>query len=264
MNNIFPFITLFFCVLCNLFWFNFVSPPISLQQPTNAVIQRIGNFKRVGVFLSSGLDSTTVCYFLSKAATVDVFVKSYTSVPCYLSSHDNEKKISEKHLFNIFLNNIGNISRSFHDFPEARFEAALHSNSLPNLFYPVIHSNSFWIEGILKKAKEDGIELMMTGQMGNYSISFKGDYPSLQGSLRQVFHYLKFKLFGEWLFQKQHFRYSIVKSKLIKELLSMRNRHEMILGFSYHASLGKFRKKRSIKFTRLPPLIGRLWPKNMV
>jgi len=79
-----------------------------------------------------------------------------------------------------------------------------------SLFYPIVHSNSFWIEGIMRQAKLDGVDAMFTGQMGNYSISFRGKKKISLFSVQRLINFLKQSLLGKYFFQGINGKFSVI------------------------------------------------------
>jgi asparagine synthase (glutamine-hydrolysing) len=172
---------------------------------------------KTGILLSGGLDSTSVaCFAAPKLSNLGEKLYSYTSVPeedykskeasCY---YTNEKKMVE--LTKAFL---GNTESSFLDLPGMNAfddsEEYLKEYELP--FKSL--QNIRWIHEGVKKAAEDGCRMVLTGQLGNSTISF-GDFEIYLNTL--LFSGHLFKLFQEVnaLHRERHYG----RKKLYKKLM---------------------------------------------
>ncbi|MEY2587119.1 MAG: hypothetical protein RLY11_968 [Bacteroidota bacterium] len=224
---------------------------------SNAVLVRMRTIDRVGIFLSSGLDSTSVASFLSTSVGFKKRINAYTSIPYYIDSTDKHELVSEKPLVEEFLERYPNVNGNFFDFPDASWMDCFRKQEHVNLFYPVVHSNTIWINGILEKANADGVELMMTGQMGNYSISFNGLHPCFGISFHSILYYLKYRFFGKYLFQKQQSKYSIMNNRVINDTVrTYFQKDELILGYRYFFSRSTFKKEA---FKKLHAFASTCW-----
>ena len=143
----------------------------------SSIVSRIRTREKIGLFLSSGLDSTTIAHYISEfmSFTKDSF-NSYTSVPAFLESYPKEqhKKISEEFGVNEFIAGKKNINQKFLDFSEVSISELLFSDWTSNYFYPIVSMNRFWLNGILSEAKSDGVRRVLSGQLGNYVITWTG------------------------------------------------------------------------------------------
>ncbi|MBN1187723.1 MAG: hypothetical protein JXB49_35945 [Bacteroidales bacterium] len=139
-----------------------------------SIHHRLKNHRRIGISLSSGFDSSTVAYFLSKQINNNIKVSSYTSVPLFnnnacknIKRLENEGIISElvaqqyKLLPHILIN-------SHVITPIQGLYSLISIHAQPHK----VASNYYWLNSIFKKASEDSIDLMLNGQFGNGSISF--------------------------------------------------------------------------------------------
>ena len=205
---------------------------------------RLHGARRPGIFLSSGLDSTTVCAFLLKSIDAHTIIRTYTSVPMYIDEHDNMDTVSEQPLVEYFLKRYLHVKSTFLSFPEVSFVSQFKSTDVLNIFNPVIHSNSFWLNGILEQARIDGVDRMFTGQMGNYSISFRGDRSSLSSHIARFMHYLFSMLFGNLYFSKQQWKYSVIRDDVLDHFnKSTSFDAEFKLGYDVSLSISNFRRK---------------------
>jgi hypothetical protein len=172
---------------------------------SQAVRQRFRSIHEIGIFLSSGLDSNAVNYFLHKEALhYSKNSYSYTASIDFKDffTSDNLRKVDETLLVKELYSEHGNIFMRFPAFPKSRFSDFLLSNQTNNIFNPIIAPNSIWISGILADASADNIKRLYTGGLGNFTISWNS--PNLifqlifQFKLIPLFHYFRdaFKYFG--------------------------------------------------------------------
>lgn len=209
-----------------------------------AVFCRLQSASKPGIYLSSGLDSTTVCSFLQRAFDTGKIIYSYTSIPNDIDAHDDIDRVSEQPLVEHFLKKHTNVKPSFLQFPNNLFASQFkHSESL-NLFNPIVHSNTFWLRGILEQAKLDGVDRMFTGQMGNYSISFRGEPASLSFYLSRCIRYFFSILLGDYFFKKQQLKYAVIHDDMILRITKSKSfKAEFKLGYDHSMRISTFRKK---------------------
>lgn len=209
-----------------------------------AIMCRLHGANKPGLFLSSGLDSTTVCAFMLKAIDGKKIIHTYTSVPLHVDEHDNMDSVSEQPLVVHFLKKYLHVKSSFLQFPDALLASQFKNEDFLNLFNPIIHSNSFWLKGIFEQATLDGVDRMFTGQMGNYSISFKGHPHSISFSILRCMHNFFSMLFGNYLFKTQQWKYSVIRDDLLSRLNKSKSfKAEFKFGYDHSLSISTFRKK---------------------
>ena len=210
----------------------------------NAVLQRCRQIKKAGVFLSSGLDSTTVFSFLADALHHDQQLKSYTSVPAFMDEKDCPVTISEEPLVRQLLAAYSRVDARFMSFDDISFSELFKGRPLKSLFYPVVHSNSFWIEGILKQARLDGVDAMFTGQMGNYSISFRGIKKPNLFSVGNLINLLKKVCANKYFFKRDHFPFSVLHDQVLDKLFKADCLEKnVVFGYSRSRFNASFRKQ---------------------
>lgn len=186
---------------------------------------------QVGLFLSSGLDSTAVAYIGSKILLhQNMVLNTYTSFPLHTRNY-NEKNlqlINEMPDVEKFVKTIPNIRANFFDFSESKISELILSSRTSDIFNPVITPNTFWIDGIFSNASKMGVSLMMNAQLGNFTISCANNKYYLR-----LFFALRFKaLFHELL---RYSRYSGIKfsiafyRKVIREFFTSFNNYRFNL-----------------------------------
>ncbi len=134
-------------------------------------------FGEIGIFLSGGLDSTSVTAILAKENELtrnNIF--SFTSIPKISLDSESElsQRINESEMVRSFLSLYPGISAQFLDFPKLEILDVINSASNERWFDPRIRNNTFWMEGIFKSAAEKGVKRIFSGQMGNFTITWDG------------------------------------------------------------------------------------------
>jgi asparagine synthase (glutamine-hydrolysing) len=141
-----------------------------------AVKSRSISFFDLGIFLSSGLDSSAVTYYLANELLIQKkLLRTYTSYPFYLDHIANEEhiKINEAPFVEKFVQQFQNIESSLMSFPDLDVLSKVEKSS-EDLGYPFTTINTFWISGILDVAKRNRLARVLNGQMGNSIISWDG------------------------------------------------------------------------------------------
>jgi asparagine synthase (glutamine-hydrolysing) len=223
----------------------------------DAVIQRMGHVKKAGLFLSSGLDSTTVLYFISNAAKANQQIITYTSVPSFRDERDCSETISEEPMVRQLLADFTGVNSKFLPFHEISFVSMFHEQHKRSLFYPIVHSNSFWIEGILKQARRDGVDGMFTGQMGNYSISFRGKKKIKLFAVDRVIFFLKQSQLGKYFFKQNNWQFSVLHDHILKDCVTRKGMNDIFeQGGNHYHDIASFRK---LAFERLHVFASTHW-----
>jgi len=155
-----------------------------------AVQTRINGYENVGTTLSSGFDSGTVTAFAAKLlAEKNRTLTAYTSVPLYKDVTGMRESVVDEwpiaHSHSRLYPNINHIpvdgQRST---PHQVLKKIVHEYGETVL----TTGNAFWIDEILQKAREDGIHVLLTGQMGNGGISWNGSRNQI------LYHFIE----GRW------------------------------------------------------------------
>ncbi len=142
-----------------------------------AVKSRMLKDNSIGIFLSSGLDSTATTCMLSKQLP---FTKSklfsFTSFPYYLKNIPQKyhSKVDESPLVDAFSKSFPEINFSFLNFENEKLSALFSNSNVIDYFDPRLHQNTFWIHGILREAKSKKIKRVFNGQMGNFTLTWAG------------------------------------------------------------------------------------------
>lgn len=184
-----------------------------------ALKNKNSNLKKVGIYLSGGFDSVLIAksidlqYQLSKQT-----LHSFTRTPIEVEGIKNgvKKDVSE---FDV-------IQKISQDFKQMQFEASsyediftsefLRINAPLNSFNPILTANTYWLEGIMRKAQSSELNTILVGQFGNYTLSWDSPKINLLDSVISLIkNYLKI-LLGRYMIHSNIFDR--------KNLLSLKHR----------------------------------------
>jgi asparagine synthase (glutamine-hydrolysing) len=153
----------------------------------SAVRSRMRFTGEKGIFLSGGMDSTALLYFMEKESTFDGGkIVSYTSIPD-LNFLDNKSEINAFQEFDLIQElkkNNGDVSYSFLSFPQVELFETLSADRKRSGLNPIVSNNTFWIEGILKESKKRDIRRVFNGQLGNFTLTWNAPQLSLNQFLK--------------------------------------------------------------------------------
>lgn len=159
---------------------------------SNSISTRIKSKDDVGLFLSSGLDSTSIAYFASVYFSFySKILYTYTSYPQYISEIPDNKidKAREDILVKNFVEGNKNIESYCLNFKNKLISEEFISGELDN-YDPIIISNTFWINGLLKNAKQKGCKIILCGQLGNASLTWSAPYLTFSKLINFKFKFL--------------------------------------------------------------------------
>lgn len=157
---------------------------------SRAVQSRIAGYEKIGTTLSSGFDSGTVTAFAAKQlGQQNRTLTAYTSVPMYKKVANIRESVVDEwpvaHSHTRLYPNIDHVPVAGQKSAPHHILKKLVTKYGETIFTP---GNAFWIHAILSQAKADGIQALLTGQMGNAGISWNGNR-------NQILHQF---LGGEW------------------------------------------------------------------
>ena len=190
---------------------------------STAIKSRLNDQGSVGIYLSGGKDSSSVSYFSAKELEFkkkELF--SFTSVPLHEldSSLVGQKIVDETDFVNDLIATNKNIKSSLLKFQSYQLDTLFQKTNLFEPYNPVVTINSFWLNGIINEAKLKGIRTLLTGQLGNETITFNGFYYYSDLLIR-------FKLFS--IFQEFKREY-IFSDKKLGHLL----KHQLLIPLAQH------------------------------
>lgn len=154
-----------------------------------SIKSRLRGLKKVGILQSSGLDSNAILFFTANEMKYsDKVVNTYTSTNAYIDKlpFKIHQYISDDFLFRQSLNYYDNVNATFLDFRDNSFKNDFE-NSLRDYDNPLVTKSKFWLRGLLRTAKEDKVQLIFTGQLGNFTITWNAPNIILN-------YFLKFEL----------------------------------------------------------------------
>lgn len=159
--------------------------------------------RKVGVFLSGGLDSGSVASFAAR--TLDLQGKklnSYSYVPVnqFVDWTHRNVVADETPYIRATAQYAGNINDQYMDCPDKSplsvVDDWLDVLEMPYKFF----ENSFWIKGIYEQAERDGVGMLLTGARGNQTISWGSAvqyYAVLLKKLRWIQFYREVQSFSK-------------------------------------------------------------------
>lgn len=142
---------------------------------SGAVKNRLRTSNCSGIYLSAGIDSNTVNYFLlNEALFQEKNIDSYTSSVDFPSFFDEKELalIDERVLIKELYAGSTNLNLNFPNYPDQMFSDELDSGIQNSFFCPIVIPNSIWLNGIMRDASNKGIKRMFTGGGGNFTISW--------------------------------------------------------------------------------------------
>ncbi len=151
---------------------------------SSAVSSKLRTYKKVGAHLSGGLDSGTVVSFAEKKieeSRKELYSFSYVPVEEFNGWNHRSRIANERPLIEKTVNHIGNINNKFLSFPDRNSYTEINEwldiLEMPYKYF----ENTYWLRGIYEEAGKQDIGVLLTGQRGNWSISWgpRYDYYSL-------------------------------------------------------------------------------------
>lgn len=150
-----------------------------------AVQARLRTFRQVGAHLSGGLDSGSVVSFAApmlKANNKPLYTFSYYPVEGFSDFTSCNRFADEREYIRSTAEHVGNIEMNVSSYPSSNpysvIDEWLDTLEMPYKFF----ENSFWLKGIYEQAAARDIGVMLTGQRGNWTISW-GPAMDYQASL---------------------------------------------------------------------------------
>ncbi|TLS49391.1 asparagine synthetase B [Paenibacillus antri] len=152
-----------------------------------AVRARLRTHLQVGAQLSGGLDSGSVVSFAAKALQEErkkLYTFSYVPIDRFTDWTHRSRVADETPNIRETIDYVGNIEGHFMSFKDkssyTEIDDWLDAMEAPYKFY----ENSYWLKGIYEEAGRRGIGVLLTGQRGNWTISW-GYALDYQASLLQ-------------------------------------------------------------------------------
>jgi asparagine synthase (glutamine-hydrolysing) len=159
-----------------------------------AVQDRLRTHLAAGANLSGGLDSGSVVSFAAEELRrrgKPLFTFSSYPVDSFADYNLGKRVADERPFIQETIDHVGNIQPSFLNFPGrspySEIDEWLDIMEMPYKFI----ENSYWLKGIYEQAQMKGIGVLLSGQRGNWSISW-GPALDYQAKLIREFRWLSF------------------------------------------------------------------------
>lgn len=149
----------------------------------------------VGSQLSGGLDSSSIVSFAARSLQREnkrLHTFSYYPVDDFEDFTASMNRMADERPFiQATVEHVGNINANYLNFPGmsplSEVDHWLDLLEMPYKFF----ENTFWLRGIYAKAQEEGIGVLLSGQRGNWSVSW-GPGMDYQARLFKQFRWFRF------------------------------------------------------------------------
>ncbi|MED0952675.1 lasso peptide isopeptide bond-forming cyclase [Bacillus mobilis] len=160
----------------------------------SAVKARLRTHHQVGAHLSGGLDSGSVVSFAAKdlrAENKKLHTFSYVPVTGFEDWTHKGRIADERPFIQSTVEHVGNIQDYYLELPErsplSEIDDWLETMEMPYKFF----ENTFWLSGVYEKASQHGIGVLLSGQRGNWTVSW-GPIFDYQAMLLKKLHWIRF------------------------------------------------------------------------
>lgn len=160
----------------------------------SAVKARLRTHHQVGAHLSGGLDSGSVVSFAAKdlrAENKKLHTFSYVPAEGFVDWTHKGRIADERPFIQSTVQYVGNIQDYYLELPErsplSEIDDWLETMEMPYKFF----ENTFWLRGVYEKASQRGIGVLLSGQRGNWTVSW-GPTFDYQAMLLKKLHWIRF------------------------------------------------------------------------
>ncbi|EJV69990.1 asparagine synthetase B [Bacillus mycoides] len=160
----------------------------------SAVKARLRTHHNVGAHLSGGLDSGSVVSFAAKdlrAENKKLHTFSYVPAEGFEDWTHKGRIADERPFIQSTVQYVGNIQDYYLELPErsplSEIDDWLETMEMPYKFF----ENTFWLRGVYEKASQRGIGVLLSGQRGNWTVSW-GPIFDYQAMLLKKLHWIRF------------------------------------------------------------------------
>ncbi|PEB52130.1 asparagine synthetase B [Bacillus pseudomycoides] len=160
----------------------------------SAVKARLRTHHQVGAHLSGGLDSGSVVGFAARdlrAENKQLHTFSYVPVDGFVDWTHKGRVADERPFIQSTVQHVGNIKDYYLELPErsplSEVDDWLETMEMPYKFF----ENTFWLSGVYEKASRQGIGVLLSGQRGNWTVSW-GPVLDYQAMLLKKLHLMRF------------------------------------------------------------------------
>lgn len=183
-----------------------------------ALKNKIYNKGNISIFLSGGLDSVLIAKYSDLLFRFNSQLQySFTRSPLNVEKIGESKKDRDEfevinQMKHHFLKTIFHSSTYMH-VPVIDF---FNKTDKVNSFNPILTANTYWIDGIMNDVRKSEIKLLLTGQFGNYTLSWDAPSINIIDSLISLIKTYQKVFTGQFFRRKSIFE--------IKRFLSIRER----------------------------------------
>ncbi|WP_440603801.1 lasso peptide isopeptide bond-forming cyclase [Bacillus sp. GB_SG_008] len=160
----------------------------------SAVKARLRTHHQVGAHLSGGLDSGSVVSFASgdlRKENKKLHTFSYVPVDGFVDWTHKGRVADERPFIQSTVQHVGNIKDHYLDFagrsPLSEVDDWLETLEMPYKFF----ENTFWLKGVYEEAHQQGIGVLLSGQRGNWTVSW-GPVLDYQAMLLKRLRWIRF------------------------------------------------------------------------
>ncbi|MGG0185187.1 lasso peptide isopeptide bond-forming cyclase [Bacillus rhizoplanae] len=160
----------------------------------SAVKARLRTHHQVGAHLSGGLDSGSVVSFASgdlRKENKKLHTFSYVPVEGFVDWTHKGRVADERPFIQSTVQHVGNIKDHYLDFagrsPLSEVDDWLETLEMPYKFF----ENTFWLKGVYEEAHQQGIGVLLSGQRGNWTVSW-GPVLDYQAMLLKRLRWIRF------------------------------------------------------------------------
>ncbi|AIQ50713.1 asparagine synthase-related protein [Paenibacillus sp. FSL R7-0331] len=197
-----------------------------------AVKDRLRTYRAAGANLSGGLDSGSVVSFAAEELRrrgQPLYTFSSYPVDGFTGFKLGNRVADERPYIQETIDFVGNIQPSLMNFPERNsyndIEDWLGIMEMPYKFI----ENSYWLKGIYEQAQQQNIGILLSGQRGNWSVSW-GPALDYQAKLLREFRWLSFyrenKGYNESMQANRRLVMKIVGRKAFPEIRGLLSRRQ--------------------------------------
>ncbi|HDX9578200.1 TPA: lasso peptide isopeptide bond-forming cyclase [Bacillus pseudomycoides] len=159
-----------------------------------AIKARLRTHHQVGAHLSGGLDSGSVVSFAARdlcAEKKKLYTFSYVPIEGFVDWTHRGRVADERPFIQSTVQHVGNIKDHYFDFSErsplSEIDDWLETLEMPYKFF----ENTFWLKGVYEEAKKNGIGVLLSGQRGNWTVSW-GPFLDYQVMLLKRLQWMSF------------------------------------------------------------------------
>ena len=189
-----------------------------------AVTSRLRTYRNIGAHLSGGLDSGSVASFAARTLQKErkkLHTFSHVPLDDFVDWTPKSRTPDERPLILSTVKHVGNINDHYLSFEGksslSEIDDWLETLEMPYKFF----ENSYWLKGIYEEASKLGINILLNGQRGNWTVSWGPaiDYQAmLFKRLKLVHFYRELQLYSKNMGVNKGRIFSIVRKRAFPRL----------------------------------------------